>query len=179
MLVKITARAWSLKILAMIDEGVPARQAPLLAASQASRSAFAASLRHLVDLHLLERNPGHGHPLRPEYRLTEAGVEYAGVAARIMRSTPVSTESGLLRKSWTVPILAVTDRPRYFSEIRTDLGAVTDRALSQSLDVLHQQEWLRRDVDVSQKPLRPMYQATNTGVLISRAIDLRGEAQRR
>ena len=64
-LVKLTARAWSLSILARLDAGVPGRQAPLLAATGAGRTAFAQSLAHLHALGLLERNPGHGHlPLK-------------------------------------------------------------------------------------------------------------------
>ena len=53
-LVKLTARAWSLSILARLDAGVPGRQAPLLAATGAGRTAIAQSLAHLHALGLLE-----------------------------------------------------------------------------------------------------------------------------
>lgn len=173
-LVKITSRAWSLKILALMHKGVPGRQAPLLTASQASRTAFRTSLTHLVDLQLLERNPGHGHPLRPEFRLTVDGVQAAKIASNIIDAVPRPAETKILRKSWTVPILAVIESPRHFIEIKSDLPSITDRALSQSLSLLHEREWLQRDVDVSKRPPRPTYRATNIGVYISQAVNLYG-----
>ena len=171
-LVKITSRAWSLKILALMHSGVPGRQAPLLSAANASRTAFVASLYHLVDLGLLERNPGHGHPLRPEFRLTPKGIEWARIAAEIIDAVPAPAEGLILRKSWSVPVLAVTRSPRHFIEIKSELQSVTDRALSQSLNLLHGQNWLEREVDITSRPPRPIYQATNIGSQISQAIGL-------
>lgn len=171
-LVKITSRAWSLPILALLHHGVPARQAPLLANTGAGRTAFAASLKHLLELGLLERNPGHGHPLRPEFRLTLAGDIASAMAARIMDSVPDPEKTIVLQKSWSVPVLAVTARPSRFIDIRTQLGPITDRALSQSLTLLHDHRWIARDVDIAQKPPKPMYCATNAGLLISKAIGL-------
>lgn len=171
-LVKVTSRAWSLHILALMHTGVPGRQAPLLAASGAGRTAFGASLAHLTDLKLMERNPGHGHPLRPEFRLTPKGVEIARIANTIAQAVPDFANTDILRRSWTVPVLAVTARPRHFVEIKSALCTVTDRALSQSLHQLHERSWLRRDVDTSKRPLRPIYHAANIGARISRAVNL-------
>jgi len=173
-LVKITSRAWSLKILALMHKGAPGRQAPLLSAAEACRTSFAASLKHLVELQLLERNPGYGHPLRPEFRLTVEGTQAAKVASEIIDAVPRPVETKILRKSWTVPILAVTESPRHFIEIKSDLSSITDRALSQSLHLLHERKWLHRDVDISKRPLRPVYRAINTGVNISKAVNLNG-----
>jgi len=173
-LVNVTSRAWSLKILALLHQGVPGRQAPLLSAAQASRTAFAASLSHLIELGLLERNPGYGHPLRPEYRLTSVGVKMAEIAAEIVSAVDDPAATAILRKSWTVPILAVTEKPRHFVEIKSELLPVTDRALSQSLGLLHQQNWLTRDVDTSNWPPRPFYQVANAGIDICRAIGFSG-----
>lgn len=173
-LVKLTSRAWSLSILALMHAGITGRQAPLLAATKASRTAFAQSLAHLIDLELLERNPGHGHPLRPEYRLTPRGAEIARIAGQIVDGVPGDAEPVLLRRAWTVPILAVTKAPRYFGEIRSDLPPITDRALSKSLSQLEERKWLRRKIDSSQRPLRPTYQAVNIGREVSKAISMSG-----
>ncbi len=172
MLVKLTSRAWSLKILALLYTGVPGRQAPLLAATSASRTSFASSLEHLVQLGLLERNPGHGHPLRPEFRLTANGVKVAETASRIVKAVPDDREFVLLRRSWTVPILALTDTPQRFSVIKSDLATITDRALSTSLYRLEAQDWLQRDIDTSKRVPFPTYLAVNRGIEINRAIDL-------
>lgn len=172
LLVKLTSKAWSLKILALLHSGVPGRQAPLIAATTASRSAFAASLEHLIQLGLLERNPGHGHPLRPEFRLTEQGKVVAAMAYRVLEAAPGEDGFGILKRSWSVPILALTETPSRFSVIRSGLGAITDRALSKSLGMLEEREWLRREINVSQRTPYPTYQAVNAGQTINEAIGL-------
>ena len=173
-LVKLTSKAWSLKALALMHAGVPGRQAPLLAASGASRTTFAHSLRHLEELGLLERNPGHGHPLRPEFRLTAKGRGIAPIANRIEAAVRDETDAMLLRKMWTVPVLAVANRPKLFTEIKRDLVPITDRALSNSLHDLQNLHWIERSVDAALRPPRPYYQVANEGAQISRAIGLSG-----
>ncbi|WP_298847614.1 winged helix-turn-helix transcriptional regulator [uncultured Ruegeria sp.] len=171
-LVKLTSRAWSLNILALLLDGVPGRQAPLLSATNASRTAFTASLAHLVALGLIEKNPGHGHPLRPEFRLTTNGVKAAAIASKIVTAAGSEIDTGLLRKSWTVPVLALTGKPRRFSTIRSGLAVITDRALSSSLHQLEAQDWIRRDIDTTGRMAFPTYNAVNTGFEINRAVDL-------
>ncbi len=172
LLVKISARAWAMPILALLHRGTPGRQASLLAATGAGRTAFTPSLHHLIDLGLLERNPGHGHPLRPEYRLTPDGHTAAAMAHRLDTALPGAAQTPLLRRAWTLPILAVSRQPRHFSDIKSALGPITDRALSQSLRQLQGAQWITRAVDPAATPLRARYGATGTGLRISKAIDL-------
>ena len=170
LLVKVTSRAWSLKILALMHTGTPGRQAALIAACGAGRTAFAQSLSHLVDLGLVERNPGYGHPLRPEFRLTSLGIAVAKMAARIEGAVIEPAEQILLRRTWTVPVLSVLQTPRYFGEIKRELGVVTDRALSQSLKHLQEQRWIERKVDVDFRPPRPRYLLGTIGAQIGQAV---------
>jgi len=171
-LIQVTSRAWSLKVLALLHRGTPGRQAPLLAASGASRTAFVQSLRHLESLGLLERNPGHGHPLRPEFRLTTMGRALAPTADRIDAAVRDDAGATLVRKVWTVPLLAVAKTPRVFSELKRELAPITDRALSQSLRDLSGQKWIERSVNVEMRPPRPFYQVINEGERISAAVGL-------
>jgi len=173
LLVKLTSKAWSLKILALLNDGVPGRQAPLVAATGASRTSFANSLEHLIRLGMIEKNPGHGHPLRPEFRLTAEGAPVAAMASRILKSVPDNDAFTVLKRSWAVPILALTETPKRFSSIKSGLGPITDRALSQSLCLLEHREWLKRDIDVSQRAPYPTYLAVNQGRDINQAIGLR------
>ncbi len=78
----------------------------------------------------------------------------------------------IVRRSWSVPILAVTEAPKRFSIIKSGLGAITDRALSKSLYVLEEQDWLKREIDVSQRSPFPTYRAVNAGRRINQAIGL-------
>jgi len=173
-LVKLTSKAWSLRALALLHQGLPGRQAPLIAASGASRTTFVNSLRHLEELGLIERNPGHGHPLRPEIRLTSKGRAIAPVAHRIETAVRDGRGAGLIRKAWTVPLLAVTQRPMQFTQIKRGLGPITDRALSTALQHCHAQRWIARSVNVASRPPRARYLATNEGAEISRAVGLAG-----
>lgn len=165
--VNISSRAWAIPILASMHVGVAGRQAALLTATGASRTAFAQSMEHLIKIGLLERNPGYGHPLRPEFRLTQLGKEAARIADKIQR---VSTEDDqrLLRKSWTLPVLTSLQTPCHFSDIKRNLITITDRALSQSLKSMEAKDWVHRSVDETARPPRSIYRAVNTGGVISR-----------
>ncbi|SPJ27574.1 winged helix-turn-helix transcriptional regulator [Falsiruegeria mediterranea] len=165
LLVNITSRAWALPILAHLHDGVPGRQAPLLSATGASRTAFAQSLAHLIEIALLERNPGHGHPLRPEFRLTPEGEIAAQLAHRV-HAVP-GEHKALLRRSWTLPILTTLNRPSRFNVVKHQLGRITDRALSQSLQTLEEHDWISRTVDGTSRPPHSIYHAINTGHAIS------------
>ncbi|MCC3861769.1 winged helix-turn-helix transcriptional regulator [Emcibacteraceae bacterium Y4] len=156
-------------ILSSLYEGVPGRQAPLLKATGASRTAFAQSIAHLIDIGLLERNPGYGHPLRPEFRLTDTGKTAALIASKI----PVISEKEdkvLLRRSWTLPILSSLQKPAHFNEIKRNLPSITDRALSQSLRSMEDRKWVKRDVIEEARPPKPIYQSINMGETISKFI---------
>ena len=164
--VNITSRAWALPILSRLHEGVAGRQATLLAATGASRSAFAQSMEHLIKIGLLERNPGHGHPLRPEFRLTPIGTRVAAIANKVQTVSSEEDQS-LLRRSWTLPVLTTLQTPRHFNDIKRDLQTITDRALSQSLKSMEERDWVHRSVNNAARPPRSIYSAVNTGGVLS------------
>lgn len=171
-IVKLSSRAWSFNIMAALAAGTPGRQAMLLEVTGAGRTALTASLTHLIDIGLIERNPGHGHPLRPEFRLTVQGKAVAAAALRITSLVGDPSEAALIRRSWTIPILAVTGKPRYFGEIRQVLGVVSDRTLSGALRSLEEREWLQRCVDITGRPPRPTYEAVALGAQLHDAVGL-------
>lgn len=165
--VNITSKAWALPILSSLHLGVAGRQATLLAATGASRTAFAQSMDHLIKNGFLERNPGYGHPLRPEFRLTQLGKEAAAIADKVQRVSSEDDQS-LLRKSWTLPVLSSLKTPRHFNDIKRNLQTITDRALSQSLKSMEVRDWVHRSVDETARPPRSIYSAVNTGEMISK-----------
>ncbi|MFD1057804.1 winged helix-turn-helix transcriptional regulator [Paracoccus fistulariae] len=121
---------------------------------------------HLIAIGLMERNPGHGHPLRPEFRLTQQGIAAAAVAARI-RDVSGNDAWDLLRRSWTLPVLTAVHRPSHFNDIKRGLGTITDRALSQSLKSMEARSWVHRSIDERARPPRSVYCAVNAGREIS------------
>ncbi|MDC0658259.1 winged helix-turn-helix transcriptional regulator [Leisingera sp. SS27] len=167
--VNVTSKAWAMPILSCLHSGVAGRQAPLLAASGAGRTAFAQSMDHLIEMQLIERNPGYGHPLRPEFRLTQLGIPAAAIAHKIY-GVSKEEDQPLLRRSWTLPILTSLHTPSHFSGIKRTLPAITDRALSQSLKSMEAKSWVCRSVDAAARPPRSIYRAVNTGGVISQLI---------
>ncbi|WP_299961922.1 winged helix-turn-helix transcriptional regulator [uncultured Roseobacter sp.] len=167
--VNTTSRAWAIPIMSSLHAGIAGRQAPLLAATGASRTAFAQSIDHLISIGLLERNPGYGHPLRPEFQLTELGVSAAALANKI-QSVTAERDQDLLRRSWTLPVLTAIHRPSNFNDIKRNLRTITDRALSQSLKMMETRSWVHRNVDAAARPPRSIYCAVNTGGLISSVV---------
>ncbi|WP_068312624.1 winged helix-turn-helix transcriptional regulator [Polycladidibacter hongkongensis] len=170
--VKLTSRAWSLEILTQIHSGTAARQAPLITATGAGRTAFSQSLKHLMDLGLLDKNPGHGHPLRPEFRLTKTGQIAAASAAAILQIIEKPEERALLRRSWVLPVLALCAEPTRFKDLKQNLAPVTDRALSAALQQLEAQGWLERMVVLSARVPYPLYRAVGLGLKLNSAINL-------
>ncbi len=164
--VNITSRAWALPILSKLHEGIAGRQAPLLTATGASRTAFAQSMDHLITIGLIERNPGYGHPLRPEFRLTDKGIQAAAIAHKIRKVTK-DEDQDLLRRSWTLPVLTSLYTPSHFNDIKRNLQTISDRALSQSLKAMESRNWVCRVVDGAARPPRSLYHSINTGGLIS------------
>lgn len=165
--VNITSRAWALPILSSLHDGVPARQATLLKATGASRTAFAQSMKHLISIGLLELNPGHGHPLRPEFRLTGLGITAASIANKV-QNVSQDKDQDLLRRSWTLPILTSLHTTSHFNDIKRNLTTISDRALSQSLITMEDRNWVRRSVNEATRPPKPTYSAVNTGGMISK-----------
>lgn len=169
-LVNITARAWALEILAHLHAGVSGRQAPLIAATGAGRTAFGESLAHLTAFGLIERNPGHGHPLRPEFRLTQRGVQAAALAGEVMQASRDLDAGPLLRKRWSLPVLTVAHVPRRFAQVKSLLWPVTDRALSQSFQQLETRGWMMRDIDTSARPSYALYRTDGAGRALSSIV---------
>ncbi|MEN0087989.1 MAG: winged helix-turn-helix transcriptional regulator [Pseudomonadota bacterium] len=157
-------------LLACLHRGIPGRQATLIHATGAGRTAFRQSLDHLLELGLLERNPGHGHPLRSEFRLTQEGTRIAALADQVEHLAPGDQLKNLLRRSWTLPVLASTQEPIRFTQIKRNLLPISDRALSLSLQRLEQASWMRRDVDVDARPARSIYRAQGEGAEIARVL---------
>ena len=164
--VNITSKAWAMPILASLHNGVAGRQATLMAAAGASRTAFAHSIEHLINIGLIERNPGHGHPLRPEFRLTPLGLGAAKIASDIQRVSKIE-DRDLLRRSWTLPVLTSLHSQRHFNDIKRGLHTITDRALSHSLKAMEARNWVERNVDGAARPPKSTYCAVNTGGIIS------------
>lgn len=112
----------------------------------ASRSSLSATLNDLIDQGLVMKNPGYGHPMRPEYLLTEQGSAIAGHCRALAELMQRRGDSDLAYRKWTLPLVAaIGDDVRRFNEVRGALGeVVTARAVTLGLKSMLSRGWARR-----------------------------------
>lgn len=131
---RLSAGRWLAPLMALLDQRQGARFAEMLAALGLSRGVLSASLDQLQRAGWIRRNPGHGHPLRPEYVLTAAGPPIAAFSTRLMAARArLGLGPGDVTR-WTLPLIAALGHgAARFSELRAVLAPVTPRALSLTL----------------------------------------------
>jgi DNA-binding HxlR family transcriptional regulator len=161
---------WLIPLMAHLGAAQGSRFAAMLAQIGPSRSALAASLEQLREAGWVERNPGHGHPLRPEYVLTEAGAPIAAFAERVMESRErLGLEPGQLSR-WSLPIAArLRAGDERFTGLRHALAPVTPRALSLSLKQMMSADLVGRSLESSFPPI-PIYGLTSRGRRLAEAL---------
>src|ERR687883_1420320 len=98
-LVAIFHHRWSAPVLAELQRQKGSRFAALAGTLGVGRESLRRTLESLLELGLVARNPGYGHPLRPEYVLTPRGADVARRCARLLE---VADNDVLLRK-WSLP----------------------------------------------------------------------------
>lgn len=162
-LVKLCSRSWALTALGLMADGVPGRTSPLAAAAGCGRSAMHSSVAHLVEIGLLERNPGYGHPLRSEFRLTARGETLASWAFGLNSLLVLDTDRYLIRGKWTLALISCLPQETRYGELRRQLQPVTDRALSQSLSQLTDRHWVSRHVSGERCPPSVSYRLEGAG----------------
>ncbi len=168
----LSRRQWALPILAALADGTAARLAPLAAATGAGRASVRVTLQHLAELELIERNPGHGHPLRPEWRITPRGSALVPIAKLTLRGRrPEDPVPTVIRRQWGLAIVDHLTLPSGFSGLRRALLPITDRALSLTLKDLEAEQLVRREIEGRHHPPRALYRRDRRARALGRAID--------
>ncbi len=133
----------------------------------ANRDSLRATLDELIRLGLIIRNPGYGHPLRPEYLLTALGKRLAPACARYRRAVIGANAAIVGYRKWTAPLLLVVYRGNQrFTTIQTALGGITPRALTMALRTLDEVGLMRRGIDGGYPP-RAVYGLSKPGVRVA------------
>jgi DNA-binding HxlR family transcriptional regulator len=164
-LVALCHHRWSLAVVAEIGRTGGSRFATLTGRLGVTGESLRRTLAYLQVEGLLERNPGYGHPLRPEYVLTPAGLRVAPGARAILNALAGREDIGL--KKWSLPVLAALTGPRRFSELRAQLP-VTARGLALALKELEAAGLVRRTV-TDDRPPQTRYEAVPAAREIVRA----------
>ena len=154
-LVRLCERTWSLRVLDLLHQRGGARFVELASGTGASRPRLTAALEALIEAGLVIRNPGYGHPLRPEYILTERGRNAAEAATDCLAvASRWHDHADIIHRKWPLPILgSIGEDACRFSALRSALPGVTARALSLTLTGLSSAGLLRREVLDSAPPL--------------------------
>jgi DNA-binding HxlR family transcriptional regulator len=123
---------WMLPVLAQLAQSGGSRFVPLTKQLGLSRDALRQTLDALIDAGLVVPNPGYGHPTRPEYVLTERGVQIAPACLRLVSYLRGSGLEDVALKKWSLPTVAALSVERRYGDLRRTVGA-TSRALSLAL----------------------------------------------
>jgi len=167
---RLVAGRWLVPLLALVGAEEGARFAVMLARLGLSRSVLAASLAHLQEAGWLRRNPGYGHPLRPEYILTAAGAPVAAFCMKVMAERErLGLEPGQMPR-WSLPLISTLGRDRArFSALRVSLTPVTPRALSLTLKQMMSVDLIDRALEDEFPPIA-IYGLTGRGARLAAAM---------
>jgi DNA-binding HxlR family transcriptional regulator len=135
-LIRLFHHRWSAPVLAELERERGARFVLLANRLRVGRESLARTLEALIELGLARRNPGYGHPLRPEYLLTERGAEVAPSCRRLVAALEELGAADVGLKKWSMPVLLVLGREERFSGLRSRLPAISPRALALALKEL-------------------------------------------
>lgn len=145
-LIELVHHRWNIPVLAELERQSGARFVALVNALGASRGSLTASLNDLIEQGLVARNPGYGHPMRPEYVLTGDGSRIGGQCLKLARMVDRRGESGFAFRKWTLPLVAALGKHvKRFNEVRDALGEdATPRAVTLGLKSMLSKGWARR-----------------------------------
>lgn len=144
-LVELVHHRWNIPIIAALYRESGAKFVTLANTLKVSRGALSASLNDLIKLGLVRRNPGHGHPMRPEYLLTEEGIAIGEECSSLQRLIGRRAEQDLAYRKWTLPLVAaIGNDVRRFNEVQVLLPDATPRAITIGLKSLLCQRWAKR-----------------------------------
>lgn len=131
---RLSSKRWLAPILAHMTSENGSRFAAMARTLGMSKSVLSVHLDALERFGWIMRNPGHGHPLRPEYLLTAEGAQIAEHCVEITRvRAHLDLETRDLGR-WSLPIIAeLVPGPLRFTALQRRLDPVTPRALSLGL----------------------------------------------
>ncbi len=156
-LIALFHRRWAVPALAELDRGKGAKFVTLERRLDASPTALRQTLDDLIEQGWVMKNPGYGHPLRPEYILTGRGQAIAPACGALDDCVARIGLGALAFRKWSMPILdTLRQGQSRFTELSASLVGITDRALATGLKNLASEDLVIRDIR-SKYPPTPFY----------------------
>lgn len=170
-LIQLAHHRWNIPVLAILAERSGGKFVMLANRLQVSRAALSASLSNLIDIGLVQKNTGHGHPMRPEYLLTEAGKSVGENCAVLDSIVQRRRAADLAYRKWTLPLVAAmgAEAPR-FNELKLALPSATSRAITLGLKSMVNERWATRTL-INDYPPAAAYHLKPKGERILRGVE--------
>lgn len=162
-MIKLFHRKWAAPVLAELYADKGAKAVTLTNRLGISRESLRCTLDELVDNGWVARNPGYGHPLRPEYLLTKRGEKLAPICFSLMKTLKRIGVQQIALLKWSMPIaLALGGGIDRFGELKRTLPGITARALTLGLKEMQSSGLIQRRV-LDQYPPTSSYCLTPKG----------------
>lgn len=162
---QLSASRWIIPVLAAMAVEHGSRFGSLARRLSISRTILSQTLDRLEQHGWVARNPGHGHPLRPEYLLTGPGQRVAAWSQRMMEQRDLLGLEQRTIGRWSLPLVHDLGHEwKRFSAIQHGLAPITPRALALELT------GLRAASLVDQRLPQRLYGLTATGRNLAAAI---------
>lgn len=161
---------WVVPLMALLSRERGARFAAMAHRFGLSRHSLSRTLEQLRAWGWVTPNPGHGHPLRPEYVLTDAGAPAGRVCEKIMAERArLGLEPAHLPR-WSLPLVAgLGGEWLRFGDLRARLDPVTPRALSLTLQQMVGCDLVDRRLEQGFAVV-PLYGLTRRGQELAEAL---------
>lgn len=166
---RLAAGRWTIPVLALLSREQGSRFAVIERRFSLSRNSLTRTLAYLREQGWVMPNPGHGHPLRPEYVLTDSG---RAVGAACERIEDVRVRLGLEAPElsrWTLPVARGLGEWTRFNALQLRLAPVTPRALSLTLQAMIGQDLVTRRLEDRFPPMA-LYGLTGRGAELAGAV---------
>ncbi len=156
-------RRWAVPVLAQLHKDRGAKAITLTNHLGVSRESLHNTLDELIQHGWIARNPGYGHPMRPEYLLTRRGEKLGPTCVRLMAMLRKMGIQRIALRKWSMPItLALAGGVEHFGELKRILPGITSRALTLGLKELQRTGLIERRI-VDQYPPTTSYRLTRRG----------------
>lgn len=144
-LIELVHHRWNIPVIAELYRRSGTKYITLVNSLDVSRASLSASLNDLIEQGFVRRNTGHGHPMRPEYLLTEDGLAIGEQCLSLARLVQRRKEARLAFRKWTLPLVAAIGHDiRRFNEVRDALTGATPRAVTMGLKSMLAERWAAR-----------------------------------
>jgi DNA-binding HxlR family transcriptional regulator len=167
---RLGGNRWAMPVMAFLHREGGARFAVVARRFGISPHSLARCLEYLRECGWLIPNPGHGHPLRPEYLLSDAGRPVGVLSDRIMGERERQGLDAADLSRWSLPLVAgLVGDWRRFGELQVRLDPISPRALSLTLKQAIEQTLVDRRVEDAFPPVA-LYGLSGRGRDLAAAI---------